>query len=224
MAKAQPKQKKRKTYTEKQKREVLALAEVVGDQEASARTGIPAGSIRAWRHLARKDAGEPTKTYTSSKTKEAIEIAKKLGVERAAEQIGDYIAQRVQQLADELYDLAASALREAKHVLDSTPEEDKTVARARWLHSVIGAMHYGIQDAQLLAGKPTVRTEETKRHEYEIIQRIVDDPEAVELAERLLQRAANQFEGGDAGPFGLDGQRGSVETVPPSAAAEPEAR
>lgn len=214
----------RKKYSDEEKQRVLALADAVGASEASRLTGVPTGTILSWRHLMRKAAGIPTETKhkEAAELKESIETAKQKGLELAARQIGDYIAERVKNLADELYDLAASALREAKHILENTKEKDKSVARARWLHSVIGAMHYGIQNAQLLAGKPTVRTEETKRHEYEIIQRIVDDPESVELAERLLQRAANQFESGDTGPFGLDGERGALEAVSPPPAAEQE--
>src|SRR5690606_10865460 len=146
---------------------VLALAEAVGATEASRLTGVPTGTILYWRHSARKAAGLPTEKRhkESAELKESIETARQRGLELAAQQIGDYIAERVKNLADELYDLAASALHEAKHILENTKEKDKSVARARWLHSVIGAMHYGIQDAQLLAGKPTARTEETKRHE-----------------------------------------------------------
>ena len=50
--------------------------------------------------------------------------------------------------------------------------------------------------------KQEVQGQVTQRYEYDITQRIVSDPEAVQLAEQLLRRAAHS----DAGASGMDRQ------------------
>ena len=50
--------------------------------------------------------------------------------------------------------------------------------------------------------KQEVQGQVTQRYEYDITQRIISDPEAVQLAEQLLRRAAYS----DAGASGLDSQ------------------
>ena len=51
-------------------------------------------------------------------------------------------------------------------------------------------------------GKQEVQGQVTKRYEYDITQKIISDPEAVQLAEQLLRRAAYS----DAGASGMDRQ------------------
>lgn len=50
--------------------------------------------------------------------------------------------------------------------------------------------------------KQEVQGQVTQRYEYDITQRIISDPEAVQLAEQLLRRAAHS----DAGASGMDRQ------------------
>lgn len=104
-------------YTTSERREALALADEVGPSEAARRLGIPAGSVSAWRSMARKAAaaGEawpktpepepdvdgpmpevPTevtpkrvaRSYTPSARAEALELAAKVGVAEASRQLG----------------------------------------------------------------------------------------------------------------------------------------
>ena len=49
-------------------------------------------------------------------------------------------------------------------------------------------------------GKQEMQGQVTQRYEYDITQRIISDPEAVQLAEQLLRRVAHS----DAGASGLD--------------------
>ena len=49
-------------------------------------------------------------------------------------------------------------------------------------------------------GKQEVQGQVTQRYEYDVTQRIISDPEAVQLAEQLLRRVAHS----DAGASGLD--------------------
>jgi transposase len=50
--------------------------------------------------------------------------------------------------------------------------------------------------------KQEVQGQVTQRYEYDVTQRIISDPEAVQLAEQLLRRAAYS----DTGTHGLDSQ------------------
>lgn len=185
-------------YDEGTKNKALMIAETTTLREAAEQTGVPEGTIKRWRFENRTEPREPNRT------------PKKLGAlreEALAQAIGeakDYIVDRLKALADELYELAKDGVQETREFMRNPGEKNRD--SAAWLRSVVGAMHYGIQDAQLLSGKPTARPEVTNRHEYDITQRIIGDPDSIELAETLLRRAAGRDSGslcahGDGGPL-----------------------
>lgn len=191
-------------YDEATKAKALMLAETLTIREAAQQTGVPEGTIKRWRFENRTEPSEPNRTNRTPKNLGPV-IEK--AVEKAVAEAGDYIAARIKALADELYGLAEDGVRETRAFMRSPGVKDRD--SAAWLRSVVGAMHYGIQDAQLLSGKPTARPEVMERHEYDITKRIIADPEAVELANSLLRRAANC----DAGALRIHGERGPVDTV-----------
>lgn len=136
-----------------------------------------------------------------------LKALKEETISRAIEEAGSYIVERLKGLSDGLYAAAEEALREFRAFMESVEVKDRD--SAAWLRAVVGAMHYAIQDAQLLSGKPTARPEAVNKYEYDITNRIIADPEALDLAENLLRRAA----GRDAGPLRLHGERGPLDTI-----------
>jgi len=196
-------------WTEEQKIKALTIAEAVSITEAARQTGIPAGTIKRWRSEAnRTEPSEP------NRTPKKLEALAEQAAQEAVAEAKDYIVDRLKALADELYQLAEDGVRETRAFMAKPGTKDRD--SAAWLRAVVGAMHYGIQDAQLLSGKPTVRPEVTSRYEYDITQRIITDPEALDLAENLLRRAA----GRDAGSLRLHGERGAMDTIWASAFTE----
>ena len=109
-------QRKLNRYTAAERRDALKLAEEVGPAEAARRLGIPQKSVTAWRSMAAKAAAEgktwpPTpepepdvdeplpevaeapasrvaRSYTPSQRAAALELAAKVGVTQASEQLG----------------------------------------------------------------------------------------------------------------------------------------
>lgn len=190
------------SWTQEQKAKALTIAAAISITEAARETGIPSGTIKRWRSEAnRTERGEPNRT-----PKKLERLAEQAAQEAIAE-AKDYIVDRLKSLADELYGLAEDGVKETRSFMRNPGSKDRDTAA--WLRSVVGAMHYGIQDAQLLSGKPTARPEVVDRHEYDITQRIIGDPEAVELANNLLRRAA----GRDPGALRVHGQRGPMDTI-----------
>ena len=194
------------TWTEEQKQKVLAIAEAAGAAEAERATGIPAGTIRSWIHRLQRNGNSQSITATQRNTKKLGELQQRI-MQQAIAEAGEYIVNRLKSLANELYGLAEDGVKETRAYMKAPGTKDRD--SAAWLRSVVGAMHYGIQDAQLLSGKPTARPEVTNRHEYDITQRIIADPEALDLAEQLLRRTA----GRDAGSLRVYGERGPLDTV-----------
>lgn len=155
-------------HDEAAKRKALAIADTVTVREAAAQTGVPEGTIKRWRFESRTEQGEPNRTNRTPKNLQRITEA---AMARAVDEASDYIADRLKNLADGLYCLAEEGLREVREFMRSRPEPDRD--SAAWLRALVGAMHYGIQDGQLLAGKPTARPEVMEKHDYAITHRIV---------------------------------------------------
>jgi len=191
-------------WTEEQKQKALAIAEATTVREASEQTGIPAGTIKRWRKEERANrTSEPNQANHANRTKEEREEA----VQEALAEAKEYIVDRYKALADQLYRLAAKATSKVDIAIsdpDEVPKGKKAEFHDRdgaaWVRALVGVMAQSINKAQLLSGKPTARPEVSNKHEYEITQRIIADPEAVELAENLLRRAA----GRDAGALRMD--------------------
>ena len=196
-------------WTEEQKAAALMIAEATSIAEASKRTGIPSGTIKRWRSEGRSAAGEPNQANrtepnrVSKNEQAALADATARAVERAAEGIAD----RLTTLADRLYSLAEKAVGKVD-VAISDGKRGATHDRdgAAWVRALVGVMAQAIDKAQLLTGKPTSRqaVEGQVRQEYvyEVTQRIISDPGAVDIAQQLLRRAA----GRDAGALRVDGQ------------------
>jgi len=67
-------------------------------------------------------------------------------------------------------------------------------------------------------GKQEMQGQVTQRYEYDITQKIITDPEAAELANQLLQRAANS----DAGMVRTHNKPWTMAAIRPPVAPEPE--
>lgn len=91
------------------------------------------------------------------------------------------------------------------HIEHLTERSAIAATSARDSATIVGIL---IDKIQLVTGQPTSNVKQqvdgqvTQRYEYDITQRIISDPEAVQLAEQLLRRAAYS----DAGASGLDCQ------------------
>jgi transposase-like protein len=192
----------KKRWTDEQKFRALTIAETTTISEAAKQTSVPAGTIKRWR-----SETNPNRTEDQNRTPKKLKDLQRAAMERAVDQAGEYIVERLKTLTDKLYGLAEAGVIETKTFMAQCRSKDRD--SAAWLRAVVGAMHYGIHDAQLLAGKPTARPEMTNRHEYDITQRIITDPEALDLADSLLRRAS----GRDSGPFRLHGERRTMDTI-----------
>lgn len=89
----------------------------------------------------------------------------------------------------------------AQRLQEIDPAELSPADMARWL-DVATKLERLSRGEPTEIGKQEVQGQVTKRYEYDITQKIISDPEAVQLAEQLLRRAAYS----DAGASGLDGQ------------------
>jgi len=67
-------------------------------------------------------------------------------------------------------------------------------------------------------GKQEMQGQVTQRYEYDITQKIITDPEAAELANQLLQRAANS----DTGMVRTHNKPWTMAAIRPPVAPEPE--
>lgn len=170
-------------WTEEQKAKALAIAEAISISEASKQTGIPAGTIKRWRsEMNRTEPSEP------NRTPKKLEALQEAAIEKAVEEAGEYIVERLKNLADNLYSLAEKAVNKV-NIAISDPEELPRGKKAEihdrdgaaWVRALIGVMSQSIDKAQLLSGKPTVRPEVIDRHEYDITQRIITErPELID--------------------------------------------
>lgn len=193
-----------KRWSEEEKIKALTIAEAISISEAAKQTGIPEGTIKRWRSERNR-----TKASEPNRTPKKLKLLQQKAIEDAVEEAKDYITERIKNLADDLYKLAEKAV-EKVYIAISDPEEVPEGKRpekhnrdgAAWVRSLVGVMSQAIDKAQLLSGQPTARPEVNTKHEYDITQRIIADPEAIELAEQLLRRAA----GRNSSTFRLDGE------------------
>lgn len=164
-------------HDEATKTKALTIALNLGPAEAARATGIPAGTIRCWLHRSQRNGPTQRNAETQRRT-EKLRAAQEQITRKALAEAGEYIADRLKSIADRLYAMAEQALAEVESTIKAPGVKDRD--SAAWLRSVVGAMHYGLQDGQLLAGKPT------ERHEVN-----VEDARA-RLAGRLDELAARR--------------------------------
>lgn len=164
------------SWTEADKTKALAVARRLGAAEASRATGIPAGTIRSW--LCRSQQGTGRKAQRNRKTARnatppttapANQKARALEQEvmaKAVEEAGEYVRNRLKGLADRLYGLAEKAAEKIDTAISDPKElpqgkkcESHDRDGAAWLRSLVGVLAQSIEKGQLLAGKPTGRTE-----------------------------------------------------------------
>ncbi|MDI6872134.1 MAG: hypothetical protein QME79_12480 [Bacillota bacterium] len=180
------------------KAKALAIAEATTIREASLQTGVPEGTIKRWRFENRTEPREPNRTNRTPKKMEPVAAA---AVEKAVEEAGEYIAERLKRLADDLYGLAEKAARKIDVAISDADELPKGKAAeshdrdgAAWLRSLVGVLSQAVEKAQLLSGKPTGRIEGattvTRREEYHVrIEQVLSDPDARGAARDLWRRA-----------------------------------
>ena len=191
-------------WTEEQKIKALTIAEAISITEAARQTGIPAGTIKRWRSEANR--AEPGELSEPSRIPKKLERLQQSAIERAVDQAGSYIADRLKGLADDLYDLAAKAMAKVDIAIsdpEELPAEKKGEPHDRdgsaWVRALIGVMAQAIDKAQLLSGKPTSRQalegemKQTYEHHYHIIQELVNSNP--ELVDAIFGRCAAEGRG-----------------------------
>jgi len=179
------------------RREALALAAIKGPRPAARELGIPQGTLTRWW----AEANRATRAESASRSKEVKrdERGRILpgysgnpagGLPSAVREAKRRAEQKCPEAIDMLWALASDP---------KTPVGTRVVALDMLLDRGMGKPRQSID----FSG------EVTQRYEYDITQRILADPEALELAGALLERAA----GPDAGPLCLDGERREVEAL-----------
>lgn len=203
-------------WTEEEKQKALAIARSTSVREAVKATGIPLATIGRWLSEQKRNGTNGTEQAEQNGTPKKLEALYDQAVQRAVEQASEHIIERLKNLADQLYALAAKATSKVDVAISDQEEappgkhpEPHDRDGAAWVKALVGVMAQAIEKAQLLSGKPTARPEAVNKYEYDITQRIIADPEALDLAESLLRRAA----GRDAGPLRLHGERGPLDAV-----------
>ena len=168
----------KKRWTDEQKLKALTIAETTTISEAAKQTSVPSGTIKRWRKEAESTRPEPNEPNEPPKKLKELQRA---AMERAVDQAGEYIAERLKGLTNSLYSLAEKAANKVDVAIsdpDELPKGKKAEIHnkdgAAWLRSLVGVLSQSVEKAQLLAGKPTGRLENqeqvTKR--YEVLHKI----------------------------------------------------
>ena len=130
----------RRSYSDEQKAEALALYAEVGAAEAARRTGIKRGTLVSWASRA------GVATDAAANLRAATEVA----IERRR-----YVAAEFRsQMLDSLAEIATKA---------AAAELDRIAGSKASLHEIVGARTRAIHDLQLLSGDATSRTESVER-------------------------------------------------------------
>jgi hypothetical protein len=184
-------------WSKEQKFKALAIAEAATIAEASIQTGIPEGTIKRWRSEQRTALNGRTEPNPNGPSKKIQQIAQQAAEEAKAE-VREYVADKAKRVADDILRIVQLALAESEEVIRAGPGNEES--KAAWLRALVGVMAQGVEKHQLLLGRPTNRQalegQVTQRYEYDITQRIIEDPEARDLARNLFRRAVNPNLGG----------------------------
>jgi len=176
----------RNKWSDEEKQKAIALAKQTSVREAVKATGIPLATIGRW--LSEWNRANGTERLEQNRIPKKLEAMAEQAAQAAAVEVKDYIIDRLKALADELYRLAEDGVRETRTFMSQPGAKDRD--SAAWLRAVVGAMHYGIQDAQLLSGKPTARQAVEGR-----VNRILDlsvlSYEELDILEQLVAKASN---------------------------------
>lgn len=176
-------------WTEDQKLKALAIAETSTVREAAEQTGIPDGSIKRWRKELR--ANEPNERTEPKVTIKKVSDVAEDAIEKATEEINEYVIDRVKQTADNILALVEQAVCEAGRTIREGPKDDEP--NAGWLRALIGAMGQGAEKYQLFTGQPTSRQavdgQVSTKYEYHVEQIIKQDEETQQLLESLYERS-----------------------------------
>lgn len=194
---------KKRPWTDADKERAIAVYVTTGNLSRTSReTGVPISTLRGWL------AEQPPE-----KVAQARLDAKKQFIQAAWETVlnGIHVGNTLMSFALEnkgRIDAAIDAILNSDFNKEDKVELIKAVSRLskfdlREVSTYIGTIYDKIA---LATGQPTSIAEQqgqvTQRYEYDVTQRIISDPEAVQLAEQLLRRAAYS----DAGASGLDCQ------------------
>lgn len=162
-----------KRRTEQEVAEALTLAEATSLREAARQTGIPLTTLHRRYRAAH---GTPVPSGTAPKPGTERRLGKKLkdmagevqakAVAQATEKVAEVLTERLTGLAERLYGLAEKAAGKVETAIADTEEtptgkkaEPHNQAGAAWVRSLVGVFAQSLEKAQLLAGKPTGRTE-----------------------------------------------------------------
>lgn len=188
-------------WSEEDKAKALAIANTAGAAEASRATGVPAGTIRSWVHRqvhGPRRKKEDAQAVKKPRANKALRAAADECMDLAKVQAAEVVAERIADVAEKILAMIDLSVDTITNTIEAGPAEGEY--KAAWLRSLVGVMAQGVEKHQLLLGQPTSRQalegQVTNRHEYDITQRIIEDPEARDLARNLFRRAVNPNLGG----------------------------
>lgn len=188
-------------WSEEDKAKALAIANTAGAAEASRATGVPAGTIRSWVHRqvhGPRRKKEDAQAVKKPRANKALRAAADECMDLAKVQAADVVADRIAEVAEGILGAIELSLTKITDTINAGPVDGEY--SSAWLRALVGVMAQGVEKHQLLLGQPTSRQalegQVTNRHEYDITQRIIEDPSSRELARDLFRRAINPGLGG----------------------------
>jgi len=183
-------------WSEEDRAKALAIASTAGPAEASRATGVPAGTIRSWVHRERhgpRRKKEDARAVTKPRTNKALRAAADECMDLAKVQAAEVVADRIADVAEGILSAIELSLSKITDTIMLGPVDGEF--RSSWLRALVGVVAQGVEKHQLRLGQPTSRQalegQVTNRHEYDITQRIIEDPGSRELARDLFRRAIN---------------------------------
>ena len=139
-----------------------------------------------------------TPAVEKPRTNKKLKAAADECMDIAKVQAADVVADRIAEVAEGILSAIELSLTKITDTIMLGPVDGEY--NSAWLRALVGVMAQGVEKHQLLLGQPTSRQalegQVTNRHEYDITQRIIEDPSSRELARDLFRRAINPGLGG----------------------------
>lgn len=189
-------------WTQQQVAEALTLASATSIREASRRTGVPLATLHRWCRAAGVRRAETVRDGGTGRGETGRvgenlavmgEQVRSRAVAAATEKVTEALADRLLRLADRLYAMADRATTKVELAIadpDELPPGRQPLPRDRdgaaWGRFLVGVLAQAIEKAQLLAGRPTERSEV-----------LSGDQARRAIAERIACLAAAEGAGGD---------------------------
>jgi len=204
----------RRRYTEEDRVKALALRQTMSVREAANALGIPFGTVASW---CAKQSEQTNKQTANKRPSKKLKAVSEQVVTRAVEKASNALADEAKAVASRLLALSSQAIEVAAQLMEEGPKEKEP--RGLFLRSVVGVLAQSVEKHQLLTGKPTAHQQQsgevTTRHEYDIRQEIINNPDARATANQLFERLA-----GATGGVRMAGEQPQMDTCETPATPE----